>query len=376
MYIIKLYRRLTLSHKFIFLGCLCLAVISLPTLLYIKEVRKLIVFSEREQQGLVPAQLMLNIIQRAQQHRGLAAQYLADPATVKKERRKKAEDLELAIIHFEDYARKNNTGNIIAAVNAQTLYWHKISTHLTQRDISVAQSFKFHSALIRMQLNTLQMVVDHYQLSFDPEANGYFLIYSGLMGLPELTEIMDKMRAMGIQLLMKREADFFERVELKSLLLLSEVKLAEVNYGIAKTLTTNPSRAADIRNAYQLSKETQIKNIDLLQNEILSKEIFIVAPTDYSAEFNAGIEAYFSYANFAIKQIDSVLKERIAKNKQTMIEALAYILVITLLVIFICAHYVRKLLRQLGGAPDSATAILRELQSQPAQHEGDHSIDQ
>ncbi len=361
---IQLFDRLVLWKKFLCLGLLCLAVVTLPTLFYINEVRKLIACSKLEQQGLVPAQLMLNIIQRTQQHRGLSARYLSDPVIVgstivnpsvansimvKKERRRKAEDLEQAIADFEAFARKNNTHNIIAAVNEQTLCWHKLSPHLTLHDISPEQSFQFHSALIRMQLNILQMIIDNYQLSLDSQADGHFLIAASLIGLPELTEIMDQMQATGVVFLIRNEANFFERVDLKSLLLFSAGKIAEVDAGVHKAAAANPTRAGNILGQYNTAKARYQKNVMLTQEEILNKEHLIFSPADYYTELNNGIDEYFNYATFSLAQINNILQDRIHKNHQTILMLLIYIVVTTALVTFIGIRFARNFLVQLDS---------------------------
>jgi len=363
---LKSFGKFSLSKKFFFLGVLWLAVISIPTIFYWDEIGSQISVNRFEQQGLPPVQFMLNIIQRTQEHRVLTARFLQDDAlathsTSKKERRAKAEELEETIVDLEDYSRKIKNVKIEKALDDVTADWHQISQHVTVRDISVEQSFQMHMLLIRKQLNVLQMILDSYQLSRDAEPNGYFLISSSLIELPQLVEVLAQLNTMGSTLLMSGEASFFNRVELKSSLLLSEAKTLDFDSGIAKAVIANANAKDSIEAEYRKTKEQYQKLTGITQEEILSKATFSYAPDEFNNIFSQGFNAYYDFIRFSIVQIDTTLKSRIEQKNKTRSTFLMIVFMVTLLVGFMYICCVRRLLTQLGGEPIYAIDALQAM---------------
>ncbi|HOY23415.1 MAG TPA: nitrate- and nitrite sensing domain-containing protein, partial [Cellvibrio sp.] len=177
---------------------------------------------------------MLNIIQRTQQHRGLSAYYLNADSVPNNERRSKAEELEAAIFAYEVYFDKHpnqvHSGAFVRLVGE----WHEVHRKVAQKAVSPSESFNLHSALIREQLHFLQSILDFYQLSLDPGADGYFLIEASLMRLPELTETLGKVRALGVDLLSKGSATAEERMRVRALVLMSQMQMSMLDVGIKK----------------------------------------------------------------------------------------------------------------------------------------------
>lgn len=348
--------KFSLWKSFFCLGVLWLLAVSIPTVFYWKEIGSQIALSRYEQQGLPPVQLMLNIIQRTQEHRVLTARFLQEDALIthsayKKERRAKAEELEESIVDLEDYARKIKNSKIEKLLDEITADWHQISQHVTVRDISVDQNFQMHLLLVRKQLNALQMMLDMYQLSRDAEPNGYFLISSSLTNLPQLVEVLAQMNTAGETLLIKNEASFFERAELKSMLLLTESKAMESDAGIAKAMAENSTLKESIQQQYQKLQEQYQRLASATQDEILSKANFSYAPDDFNTLFAQGINDYYQFMHVSLSQIDQVLKNRMAEKAEARYRVFMIVIIATLLVVFIYGYYVRKLLKQLGGDP-------------------------
>ncbi|GGY86440.1 hypothetical protein GCM10011613_34460 [Cellvibrio zantedeschiae] len=357
----KRLKRVALWKKFTFLGLLCLSVIFLPTYLYWKEVQKNLQFAAKEQQGLPQVQLMLNIIQRTQQHRGLCARYLQDSTMSKHEQRTKAEDLEAAIFAYEVYLDKNPNEQLKAGFAETVNYWHNIHRKVAHKNIDYTQSFEQHTYLINLQLQYLRSLVDYYQLSLDPAADGYFLIEASLMQLPELAEILGQIRGYGTGLLTKGDATFDERAHLKALLLASKSRMDYLDLSIGKAVAAKQNGRINIYENYQATKSQYQNAVDLAENEILAKQAFSLSPNQYYSAFTLGVNSYYGYAHFSIDQLDSILYSRITTLKHQMLALLFYVLCLTLVVAVICIGFVRRLLRQLGGEPYYAAEIVQAI---------------
>lgn len=353
-------RRIALWKKFTGLGLLCLALIAMPTALYWKEADKSLAFAEKEQQGLPQVHLMLNVIQRTQQHRGLSARFLQDNSMLKDDRRKKAEELEAAIFAYEVYFDKHPSPVHRDAFAQLVSKWHEVHRKVSQKAVNPRESFNLHSELIHDQLLFLQSILDFYQLSLDPEADGYFLIEASLMRLPELTETLGQIRASGVDLLTKGSATVEERMHIRALLLMSKTQMKTLDVGIKKA-------AAGIRGSELIAQNYQAINhqyqniIELTEREVLTSELLSYSSEQFYTAFTFGLNSYFSYAHFAVDRLDGILSERKRALKNRMFALLSYVFLLVLIVAFVCINFIRKLLVQLGGEPLYATEVVQAI---------------
>jgi signal transduction histidine kinase len=353
-------RRIALWKKFTCLGLLCLALIAMPTALYWKEVGKSLAFAEKEQQGLPQVHLMLNIIQRTQQHRGLSARFLQDDSMSKDDRRSKAEELEAAIFAYDIYFGKHPNPVQSEAFAQLTGKWHEVHRRVSQKAVNPRESFSLHSALIHDQLQYLQSILDVYQLSLDPEADGYFLIEASLMRLPELTETLGKIRATGVDLLTKGSATVEERMQASALLLMSQMQMSMLDAGIKKAAAGARGDELIAQNYQAINSQYQ-KIRELTEREVLGKEVLSYSAEEFYAAFTFGLNSYFGYAHFAIDRLDGILNERQNALRNTMFVLLFYVFLLTLIVAFVCVIFIRRLLLQLGGEPYYATEVVQAI---------------
>lgn len=350
--------RIALWKKFTCLGFLCLAATFLPSFLYWEEVQKDLAFAKKEQEGLPQVQLVLNVIQRTQQHRALCAKYL-QTTLERREQRMKAEEVDTAIFAYEAYLDKNPNKQLQAQFAETVSYWHKIRHDVSQNRINYLESFEQHSFLVKLQLQFLRNLVDSYQLSLDPDVDGYFLIDASLVELPELAEVLGQIRGYGTGLLTKGEANFDERAHLKALLLLSKSKADQLSININKAVAARSTGRENIYANYQSTKAQYDKAVSIAQLNILDSQNLTFSPDDYYASFTLGVNSYFAYAHFAIEQLDSILQSRITKLKNQMIALLFYVVILTLTVALIFILFVRRLLHQLGGEPYYAAEVVQ-----------------
>ncbi|RYY03921.1 MAG: hypothetical protein EOO53_05275 [Gammaproteobacteria bacterium] len=361
MNIIKRLERILLWKKFSVLGVLCLALVAMPTTMYWNEVHKDLVFALNEQQGLPQIQLVLNIIQRTQQHRGLSARLLQDDSMAITAERAKAEELDSAMLAYKAYLEKQTTISHNDEFEYTVDYWRNISQKVSRREINSAESFEQHTTLIYMQLQYLQTLVDYYQLSLDPQADGYFLIEVSLMQLPEVAEILAQVRGYSVGLLTRGNATADERTQLKALLLTSEAKMKAMDVSLRKAVVAKAEHRDILYTNYEATKLQYQKIVELTRTEILTKETLSYSSDDFYSAFTIGLNSYYSYVSFAIEQLDIILSERITSAKNNTFALLFYVLFLTLIVAILCTLFVRKLLKQLGGEPQYTTEVVQAI---------------
>jgi signal transduction histidine kinase len=357
---IYFFDRLPLRQKFLLLGCLCLVMVILPSLLYWQETSRLIAFTQQEQLGLQPAQLLLNIIQRTQQHRGLSTRLLAAPQISKQDRLKKAEDVDKTIAALEAYLVDHPNDLLRVDLAEQKDLWRRISDQVSDRHVSVEENFQIHSSLIHLQLSSLESVVQSFKLGQDPASHGYNLITASLIDVPALTEALGQLRGTGVALLSQGSASYSERVQFESLILISKDKMNELEEDIAKAQTGGKAYPA-LDSSFARANGQYQQVIRLAQAELLAKEHFNYDPNEFYGAFTFAVNGFFSYSHGALEEIGLLLQERLVQTSRQIYGMLSYLVLSTLLVALVCLRVVRQLLRQLGGEPEYATAVVQAI---------------
>jgi hypothetical protein len=68
---------------------------------------------------------------------------------------------------------------------------------VAQASFSGQQSFAQHTDVIMRLLKINELLVDHFGLSLDPEADSYYLINAAFLQSPMLMETLGRMRGKG-----------------------------------------------------------------------------------------------------------------------------------------------------------------------------------
>lgn len=361
MNLAKRFERIEWWKKFTCLGLLCVVLIIAPTIIYWNEADKTLASTIKEQQGLQPIQLLLNIIQRTQQHRALSARFLQDNSIPKSAQRAKAEELEAAIFSYEIYLDKNPNAEYREAFSRTVAYWHRIHQAVSQKKLDYGESFEMHTELVTMQMEYTQSLVDYYHLSLDPNAEEYLLIEASLVQLPELIEAVGQIRGYSLGLLTKGSATSDERAQLKALIFLVDERMIAVDSRLKKLEFLQQQKSKEIYKNFQALKD-QYKNLhEVVQTEILTKEEFFYSTENFYSIFTSAINNYYAYMHFAMDKLDASLSERVHESKKERYKVVFFIGLALLMLVIISAVLVRGLLQRLGGEPQYLAEIINAI---------------
>nr|MBA3625267.1 methyl-accepting chemotaxis protein [Methylibium sp.] len=88
---------LRLAHKFMLIGALAAAMLALPSALVVNSGIDKLRFAQAELAGIGPAHDALRLVQRTQQHRGLAAGFLSGTEALGPQRQAKQAEVDGAL---------------------------------------------------------------------------------------------------------------------------------------------------------------------------------------------------------------------------------------------------------------------------------------
>jgi methyl-accepting chemotaxis protein len=309
--------RLFLWQKFIILSVIALVLAGIPATLYLREAGKTLDAALGEEAGLGPTATILRVTQLTQQHRGLSALVLGGVEGVKDKREAKQKEADQAYEKFDAMVKGFNNKAIEEAWATPRREWEELRNRISNRTISVPESYAAHTALVPKLLVVNDLTSDLFGLSLDPDVDSYQLIQSMYYQLPYLTEETGKMRAKGAGLLAKHEATLEDRQVLAAIIGRVNDRLMQTNTGLNKAFLANPALRDKLEAQWQQAYDMTNKVMQLASAHIVRAETLDFPGTEYVAQTTAAIDAQFAVNQAASKQLEIMLNAKVGDLRQT-----------------------------------------------------------
>jgi methyl-accepting chemotaxis protein len=312
----KMLDRLLLWQKFLILSLIALFLAGIPTFMYVKTDNQNIAALALEVDGLAPAAAILDVIKQTQQHRGLSNMFLGDVAGAAEKRTAKQNDADAAYAAMTPII-KGIDDKAIAQMWAQASQeWETLRTRVGKRDLSIADSFSAHTALLDKLLSMNGMIGDYYGLSLDVSTDTYQLIQSMYYQLPYLTEESGKMRGKGAGLLAKKALTLADREAIATLAALTTNRMAQMKQAYDKASAANASFDRQLSPATQEAFALTAGAVQLALDKIASADTPSYPPSDYFAQTTKAIDAQFAAQRRASAALSAILQDRMASSRR------------------------------------------------------------
>ena len=343
-------------HKLLILGLIGLVLCAVPTYLYIHGANKEIHAALTEIKGLAPAAAIVQAMQPLQNHRGLSAATLSgDPALAS--RRQITEKEVTAALAKARAAIPPSATPVIKALEKVEAEWKSLSDALKDKSFPVDEANNRHTKVIALLLKLIEVNLDYFGLSLDPEANSYHLIIAAFGDLPRLTESMGRMRATGAAILGIKQATTEERVAIATMLERTRDDLDHSRAQIVKAIEANGTAMTTLDAASMTALNDTQKLIAVTDLEFMRIEVLRYNAADYLKLASTAMDAQFKLIETARVEIERILHERVASGRWIMAGLLG--LIAALLAIGALAMYwmARSIIRPLNEAIQDADAI-------------------
>ncbi|HTN65021.1 MAG TPA: methyl-accepting chemotaxis protein [Burkholderiaceae bacterium] len=357
-----LLNRLRLWQKFAILALFGVLLVAAPFILYVNESGKVISAARLEAEGLTPIRLMLKTLQLAQQHRGLSMLTLSGDAEAQPKRAAKQEETERAFAALDAELQKITHDPAIATTWRETREaWNTLKGKVGQGTIAAADSFGAHGAMIAHLLRLKSLLMEYYGLSFDPDAQGYYLIDAALGQAPILAELFGQTRAKGAGLLAAHSASAEDRIQITVLINRANEHYHNLNDSLASAARRYPLLKDALAAPGQAALASADQAIRLAQKEIVEADPLQFSAPDYVTQFTAAIDAQFQLNQAALAQLETILAARAERLTTARYTLGGMVVLFSLLAGFINILITSGLLRQLGGEPGYAASIVEKI---------------
>jgi methyl-accepting chemotaxis protein len=346
----RILSRLLLWQKFALLGLFALTVTLPPFVLYIREVNKDVGADAMELSGVAPTQSLLKAMRLTQQHRGLSAIVLNGNEATNPKRRAKQDEVDKAYAELGTLVKKLGHAPATAAWEKIENEWPGLAGKVSQASMTPGESFTQHTALISQLLKLNDIFLDYFELAFDQDAASHYLINATVNNVPQLTEVLGRMRARGASILTQKSATLEDRIAFAALLENATQLNHAVKNSLDKALQASPQLKSNLGETMQAAFDAAEKRMQLAQSEIVKAEQFTLEPSEFFTQFTEAIDAQFKLDDLAFAELTTTLKARESALRTETYVLTAGLSVVVILAVLLAWIVVRSITRPLQRA--------------------------
>lgn len=301
-----------LVYKFLILGGIALVLALVPMALYFAQTQHLINEARSEVDGIPSVLAVLKVIQYSQIHRGMSAAMLSGNQALEARRPAVRDQVNQAIEGVDRaFAQSMPLGDIVQRWGSMKQTWLSLEQSVANKSIDMPESTSRHTALITLELQLVEELLDESGLSLDSDRETYAIIRATLMEMPWLSENMGIMRAMGSSFLTRKAAAPEQRVRLEAL----RKRASELQVSMFRQLDRAIQGNARMREALADKVPAQLTAVQqalaLAQNEIIQAPPELsYAAVDYFDTYTRTIDGLFVFNDIATATLVSELEDR------------------------------------------------------------------
>jgi len=232
--------------------------------------------ARKELHGAKATLAIMQLIQAAQQHRGLSSMVIVGESRLEEKRAAKQAEVDAL------FKQANIT---LPATNRDSVPWKKITTDWKDiQDTGLewigAQSFNAHTGLINDLLDLQVSVADDSGLVLDPDAGSHYLIETGIINLPLLLERLGRLRDKGATALIQRKTPPQTRIDFNVLDIEINTLLRDTESEMKKVVRYAPALETPLGLAIKTMREVSAQVLQTVSADILYEQ-FKMPPADY-----------------------------------------------------------------------------------------------
>ena len=350
--------RLNLSHKFLILGLLALALVAVPTTVYIYRALGEISVAKLEVSGTEPAIAVQKAVQLTQQHRGISAGMLANNDALAARRPAVREAVNKAMDAVDASLKAQSASPALVSSWAEHRQrWSALEQAVAARQLQPNESLKQHTQLIASLMVFTERVLDDYKLSQDPVLATSSLIRGSLEQAPWLAEKMGVLRAQGASALAQGTLP----PEGRATLLAVQSRVSELYDGMLRDL--DKAAQGDAALKAQLSSGTEALKSQIAATLAVAHREVIEAPAlnmpanVFFDELTRTIDSLYDFNAVAMRSLVGTLDARVQGLRNAMFLMLGVMALALAGALALGLMFVRSITAPLRQAVDVARAV-------------------
>ncbi len=350
---IALLNRWGYTRKFTLLWLLSMIAIAVVVYSLFVSLDRIIQPSQRQLNGIVLIKPVSMTVQAVQLHRGISAALLSGNEAMRDRRAIQAKNVIAAFKAMEERLPPALTSRKEFQLIKKE--WDRL--YQNGETLTVEDNFASHTLLIeRLQLFEI-FIADEYLLTLDPEISTYYLIDTVANDLPHAIEHLGQIRAYGTSILARKRITESQKADFKVMIAELGNSLKSLNVHLDKAGRYNPEIRKPLHAISNSVNQSAREITGLLTADILtgrfsaSPDIFLeIATTEID-------KSYVQMHDALLPEIESLIKARIARAKDTLYTSTGIATVAFMLVVYLSISIYYAIIGSIHSLARSARAF-------------------
>ncbi|GKU23501.1 diguanylate cyclase domain-containing protein [Clostridium folliculivorans] len=290
---IALMRNLRYIKKFALIFAIILLPMSIMMSIFILQVSRQLNYASKQKIGLEYNIALTNLSRDIQKHRGMVTVFLSGDidfySYIKNNEKDIDDDNEKIRSLSSKYNKQLKVEEQFEKINKE---WLEVKNNLNVSPLE--KSFEEHTKLIADISDMCQSVADISELRIQSKIENYYLADNLINTLPQITEQMGQIRAVGAKSVAKGNLDVYDReaLEFMAKSIKQNMKYTEKSMNV---ISKNISKKDHIEQPYKEAVKGTENLIFTLNDKLL-----------YPQEIAINVDNYFSYATEMIDKVDKL----------------------------------------------------------------------
>ena len=352
----RLLSRINYPLKFTLLGALgALPVMMLSAVLF-SNIQSDIDTMSREQQGLRLISELRHLLEYLPQHRGMVHAYLKGSGEFKPRIK----------VHRADI---NATFDRLALLDRELGAMLQLERHLPALhqewqvlegqsfDMQPEEAFRAHTGLIEQLIGLITHVADTSRLNNDRFPDSRYLVDMLVSSLPRLIEPLGQARGQGAGIAGSGSSDTRSDFELTVKLSRIQSAMAPVEHGLQVVERENPALGENVRQQVVALNRKLDRFVSSLQDQVIGRRVISLSSSDLFALGTAAISSSFELFDFVLPGLQRLVEQRIQEIESQRWLAIALIVAVFLLVIWLAGGMVHLVLGSVHRLQETTAQI-------------------
>ncbi|PLT35638.1 hypothetical protein CUU64_03270 [Bacillus sp. V5-8f] len=330
---VGLMDRLKYIQKFGLIGGILGIPILIMAFVLVNNMNKEIEVLETRINGTEYNDLLKHLLQDVQQHRALSVSFLSGEASIESELTKKQAEITkdfTAIERFEqEQGQSFDTSDALQKMKEK---WKALESNI--KNVTPQEATRLHVEYIQGITGFMVDIGDKSHLFLAKTPHAFYLIDAISRSLPNLTEELGQMRAIGMNAVANKAVTEAQRTQLVSLSSSVQFSLQRLEHGKTVTFTSEPSLEKSLGDiTYSAIADTK-KFLEFAQAELLQNEKIDIASDEYYKLATATIDMNFKLYEEDSSQLTNIMAKQYEDIKQDRMVAISLIALVFLLTIY------------------------------------------
>jgi len=350
---VALFGRLKYTAKFWVITLVFMIPLLAVSGVVLKGLYKEITFLEQEKTGLAYISALRHLIQYIPQHRGMTNAYLSGKTSFKNkilERRTLIDEKFQAAIEVD-----NRLGQALQTENKLKQFQEEWS-HIrdTSMNMPAPKAFTVHTDLINKIIGLIHHVADTSGLILDPVLDSYYLMDTIVYKIPNMSELMGKMRGKGSGVATTKTMSEKQRFDLTVLMVDFDKNTHDIKNNMDIIFRENPSLEPALGSLVKATSETIVAFDQIVEHQVLqSAEVTADANVLFSAGTKA-IDATYALLDSSTKQLNNLLDHRISRDYGIFAITVSMIMAAIFIAAYLFVSFYHGLINTLNNINQSA----------------------